>query len=94
MKRNVSQKAEAYIEMFTSPGCANCPAVKKMLKELSNELKGDITIEEVDVTVDPMRAAQYGVMMVPAVAINGILKFVGVPSREELKKAIAEELEA
>ena len=86
---------EAYIEMFTSPGCANCPAVKKMLKELSDELVGDITIEEVDITVDPTRAAQYGVMSVPAVAINGILKFAGVvPKREELKKAIAEELEA
>lgn len=85
---------EAYIEMFTSPGCANCPAVKKMLKELSNELRGDITVEEVDITVDPTRAAQYGVMSVPAVAINGVLKFVGVPRREELKKAIAEELEA
>jgi len=85
---------EAYIEMFTSPGCANCPAVKKMLKELSNELVGDITIEEVDITVDPTRAAQYGVMSVPAVAINGILKFVGVPKKEELKKAITEELEA
>ena len=85
---------EAYIEMFTSPGCANCPAVKKMLKELSIELKGDITVEEVDITVDPTRAAQYGLMSVPAVAINGVLKFVGVPRREELKKAIAEELEA
>jgi len=86
---------EAYIEMFTSPGCANCPAVKKMLKELSDELVSDITIEEVDITVDPTRAAQYGVMSVPAVAINGILKFAGVvPKREELKKAIAEELES
>jgi len=85
---------EAYIEMFTSPGCANCPAVKKMLKELSIELKGDITVEEVDITVDPTRAAQYGLMSVPAVAINGVLKFVGVPRREELKKAIVEELEA
>ena len=85
---------EAYIEMFTSPGCANCPAVKKMLNELSDELIGDITIEEVDITVDPTRAAQYGIMSVPAVAINGILKFVGVPSREDLKKAVVEELEA
>jgi len=85
---------EAYVEMFTSPGCANCPAVKKMLKELTGELKGDITVEEVDITADPTRAAQYGVMSVPAVAINGILKFVGVPSREDLKKAIVEELEA
>ncbi len=85
---------EVYIEMLTSPGCANCPAVKKMLKELAGELKGDITVEEVDITVEPTRAAQYGVMSVPAVAINGILKFVGVPKREELKKGIMDELEA
>jgi thioredoxin 1 len=89
----VKALGEAYIEMFTSPGCANCPAVKKMLKELSSELEGDITIEEVDITVDTTRASQYGVMSVPAVAINGILKFVGVPSREDLKKAMVEELE-
>jgi len=85
---------EVYIEMLTSPGCANCPAVKKLLKELTAELKGDITVEEVDITVEPTRAVQYGVMSVPAVAINGILKFVGVPKREELKKAIMDELEA
>ena len=85
---------EVYIEMFTSPGCANCPAVKKMLKELTSELKGDITLEEVDITAEPSRAAQYGVMSVPAVVINGILKFVGVPKLEELKKAITDELEA
>ncbi|MFQ6073894.1 MAG: thioredoxin family protein [Candidatus Bathyarchaeia archaeon] len=85
---------EVYIEMLTSPGCVNCPAVKKMLKELTDELKGDITVEEVDITAEPTRAAQYGVMSVPAVAINGILQFVGVPKREELKKAIMDELEA
>lgn len=84
---------EAYIEMFTSPGCANCPAVKKMLKEISDELKG-VTVEEVDITVEPTRASQYGVMSVPAVAVNGILKFVGVPKRDELKKAIMDELES
>jgi len=86
---------EVYIEMFTSPGCANCPAVKKMLLGLSKELGGDITVEEVDITIEPTRASQYGVMSVPAVVINGILKFIGnVPSRDELKKTIAEELEA
>ena len=85
---------EAYIEMFTSPGCADCPAVKKMLKKITDKLKGDITVEEVDITSDPTRAAQYGVMSVPAIAINGILKFVGVPSGEELERALVEELEA
>ncbi len=85
--------AEVYIEDFMSPGCVGCPVVKEMLKDLSEELSGEITIEEVDITVDTMRAAQYGIMSVPAIAINGILKFVGVPKKEELKKALIEELE-
>ncbi len=85
--------AELYIEDFMSPGCVGCPAVKEMLKSLSEELNGEITIEEVDITVDTARAAQYGIMSVPAIAINGELKFMGVPKKEELKKALTEELQ-
>lgn len=84
---------EVYVEEFMSPGCVGCPAVKEMLNELSIEFKDKLIIEEVDITVDTARATQYGIMSVPAVAINGILKFVDVPSKEELKKAILEELE-
>ena len=84
--------AEVYVEEFMSPGCVGCPAVKEMLKDLSEELNGEITVEEVDITVDTTRAAQYGIMSVPAIAINGILKFMGVPKKEELKGALEEEL--
>ena len=84
--------AEVYIEDFMSPGCVGCPAVKEMLKSLSEELSGEITVEEVDITVDTTRAAQYGIMSVPAIAINGVLKFMGVPKKEELKKTLVEEL--
>jgi len=84
--------AEVYVEDFVSPGCVGCPQVKEMLKSLSEELSGEITIEEVDITIDTTRAAQYGIMSVPAIAINGGLKFMGVPKREEFKKALQEEL--
>jgi len=83
--------AEVYVEEFMPPGCVGCPIVKEMLKSLSEELGGEITVEEVDITVDTTRAAQYGVMSVPAIAINGELKFMGVPKKEELKKALMEE---
>lgn len=84
---------EVYVEEFMSPGCVGCPAVKEMLEELSNDFEGKLIVEEVDITVDTTRATQYGIMSVPALAINGILKFVGVPGKEELKKAILEEIE-
>ena len=85
---------EVYVEEFMSPGCVGCPAVKEMLKELSGEFGDKLTVEEVDITVDTTRATQYGIMSVPAIAINGILKFMGVPSKSDLKKAILEEIEA
>lgn len=84
---------EVYVEEFMSPGCVGCPAVKQMLEELSQEFGDTLIVEEVDITVDTTRAAQYGIMSVPAVAVNGILKFMGVPVKEELKRAILEELE-
>jgi thioredoxin 1 len=84
---------EVYVEEFMSPGCVGCPAVREMLEELSSEFKDKLMIEEVDITVDTTRAAQYGVMSVPAIAINGILKFIDVPKKEDLRKAILEELE-
>lgn len=84
--------AEVYVEEFMSPGCVGCPAVKEMLESLSEELNGEITVEEVDITIDTTRAAQYGIMSVPAIAINGELKFMGVPKKEELKNALMEEL--
>jgi len=84
---------EVYVEEFMSPGCVGCPAVRAMLEEFSKELGDKLTVEEVDITVDTTRASQYAVMSVPAIAINGILKFVNVPKKEELKNAILEELE-
>lgn len=84
---------EVYVEEFMSPGCVGCPAVKKMLENLSQELGDQLTVEEVDITVDTARASQYGVMSVPAIAINGVLKFIDVPKKEDLRNAILEEME-
>lgn len=86
--------AEVYVEKFVSPGCVGCPAAGAVLKESIDELKGDVTVEEVDVTVDTVRAVQYGIMSVPAIAINGELKFTGVPRKEELKKVLSEALKS
>jgi len=84
---------EVYVEEFMSPGCVGCPAVKEMLEELSGEFGDKLIVEEVDITVETARASQYGILSVPAVAVNGVLKFMGVPGKEELKKAILEELD-
>ncbi len=33
---------------------------------------------------DRQRAVDYGIMAVPAIAINGVVEFVGAPSKNEL----------
>ncbi len=43
--------------------------------------------------VDREKAIEYGLMAVPAIAINGVVRFVGAPSREELFEAINDEME-
>jgi protein-disulfide isomerase len=42
--------------------------------------------------VDQEKAREYGLMAVPAIALNGVVKFVGSPGKEELLEAIKEEI--
>jgi protein-disulfide isomerase len=41
---------------------------------------------------DREKAIEYNLMAVPAIALNGVVKFVGAPTKEELISAINEEL--
>ena len=44
----------------------------------------DLQLEDVDITERPDVAVKYRVMSTPAIAINGKLEFLGVPSEEGL----------
>jgi len=81
------------IEVFTSPTCPYCPMAIEVADEAKKELKDAIEIEKIDIMVDREKAIEYGLMAVPAIAINGVLRFVGAPSKEELMEVIKEELE-
>ncbi len=41
---------------------------------------------------EQQRTTEYGISAVPAITINGKLKFVGVPKRDDLVKVIKQEL--
>jgi small redox-active disulfide protein 1 len=51
-----------------------------------------VEVEEVNAWEEQERVAKYGITGVPAIVINGKLRFVGVPNREDLVKAIKEAL--
>jgi glutaredoxin len=84
---------EAYIELFSSAGCQDCDAVKKLLNQVIENFTG-IDLEIVDIAEDSSRAEEYGIINVPSIVINGELKFIGeVPDQTELESLIRQELE-
>jgi glutaredoxin len=83
---------EAYIELFSSAGCQDCDAVKKLLDNIISQYIG-IDLEIVDIGEDSDRAEEYGIISVPSIVINGELKYAGeVPNPTDLEKAIKREI--
>jgi small redox-active disulfide protein 2 len=76
------------IEVF-GPGCPKCLQVEKAVRDAVAELNVTAEVEKVK---DIMKMAEAGVMIPPAIRINGKIKCTGrVPKAEELKKWIGEE---
>lgn len=81
------------IEVFTSPTCPYCPMAIQVVDEAKREFGDAIDVEKIDIMVDRKKAIDYGLMAVPAIAMNGVVKFVGAPDKEDLFEAIKEEME-
>ena len=72
------------VEVFTSPSCPYCPMAEQAVEEAKKEMGDAMDVEVVNIMTDRQRAIDYGIMAVPAIAINGVVEFVGAPSKEEL----------
>ena len=69
------------------PGCPKCQKLLKNTEQAVAELGLDCQIEKI---TDIMRITSYGVMMTPALVIDGEVKMVGkVPSLTELKELLS-----
>lgn len=74
------------------PGCARCKALAEFTEQAAKEL--GLQYELIKVT-DLKQIMALGVMMTPALAINGTVKVVGkVPSVAELKTLLSQAAEA
>ena len=76
------------------PGCPKCQATEKnvlqALKELGMELGDEAMVVEVK---DIRQISARGVVMTPAVIIDGVKAFEGkIPSPEEVRKWIEQKL--
>lgn len=67
-------------------GCAKCKKTEKLVRQIVDELGINIEIVKVD---DLQEIVNRGVMMTPAIVIDGDVKIAGhVPSKDELKKIL------
>ena len=67
-------------------GCAKCNRLAEATKQAADALGLDYEMEKV---TDLMRFADFGVMVTPAMAVDGAVKVSGrVPSVDELKKML------
>jgi small redox-active disulfide protein 2 len=65
------------------PGCPKCTQTEKIVKDTLTETGAAADVEKV---TDVMRIAGYGVLMTPAVVVDGEVKSVGkIPSKEEVR---------
>jgi small redox-active disulfide protein 2 len=68
-------------------GCAKCTKLAEVTEAAATQLGLAYVLEKI---TDINRIVGFGVMMTPALAVDGVVKVVGkVPSVEELKKLIA-----
>ena len=68
-------------------GCAKCNALTEAVKQAVAAAGIPAEIEKV---TDILRFADFGVMMTPALVVDGVVKATGkVPSADELKKLLA-----
>jgi len=67
-----------------------CPKCRKLTENAEEAAKSLGLVYEIEKVTDLARIASFGVMMTPALAVDGEVKVVGsVPSVEKLKTLLA-----
>ena len=68
-------------------GCPKCEKLTELTREAATALGIEFELEKI---TDIMRITAAGIMMTPALAVDGKIKIVGkVPDIEEIKKLIS-----
>jgi small redox-active disulfide protein 2 len=85
--RDESSKGEVIMEIkVLGPGCPKCRETEKKVKEAVSEVGADVAVVKV---ADVMEIAKHGVLVTPAVVVDGEVKCVGkIPDKEEIKSWI------
>lgn len=69
------------------PGCAKCKKLAEVTEDAAKAMGLEYSLEKVS---DLVQIMNHGIMMTPALAVDGEVKVVGrVPSTDEIKKMLA-----
>jgi len=75
------------------PSCVRCQTAKKVMEKVAEKLKQaglSVKVEKVNI-ISKEIVSRYGVLVSPAITVNGIVKIMGrVPSEEEIERLIRE----
>ncbi len=66
------------VEILTTPDCANCSILEKMLDDIG------VSYEKIDITEKPEYLKKYPIYTAPGLVLNGKLEFTGIPKKEKL----------
>ena len=85
---------EVKVEVIgVDPPCVRCQAAKKAVEKASEKLKAEgitVHIEKANIMSKEV-IGKYGVLVSPAISINGTVKIMGrVPSEDEVEKLLRE----
>lgn len=68
-------------------GCPKCTKLAQNAEMAVSQIEADATVKKI---TDIMEITSFGVMMIPALAIDGEVKVVGkVPSVDEIKELLS-----
>jgi len=75
------------------PACVRCQTAKKIVEKAVEKLEREGIIVKMDKVniISKDVVSKYGVLVSPAIAVNGTVKIMGrVPSEEEIERLIRE----
>ena len=75
------------------PACMRCQTAKKIVEKVAERLRQagmSVKVDKVNI-ISKEVSSRYGVLVSPAIAINGIVKIIGrVPNEEEIERLMHE----
>lgn len=80
------------VELFYTPGCEKCSDNKDALRATAAELVPDLVWRELNVIDELDYAVELGVFKVPAIAIDGEVRFSSLPTCRQLRRELAKRM--